>query len=132
MTQGLMRNRRTVRFYFTTMKILVSLLLIIITIEGCKQKTEDDTIKTAALRYAGVFINENIHGGNNLRIKGKLDVEKNETDSTFLIKGYVEGFSPMNYPVTIHRFSETLWYAGSDPDKRESWKCIEIHIDDKK
>jgi hypothetical protein len=117
--------------HYPIMKYFIGFLFALITITGCKQSTGNDAINTAITHFASVFIAENIHSVNALRVKGKPAI-KTETDSTFLISGMVEGFSPMNYPVSIDRFTERLWYSGSNPEKRESWKCIEIYIGNKK
>jgi hypothetical protein len=113
------------------MKNLISFSFTVIMIVGCKQSTGNDIINTAAIHFAGVFITEHNQSGTTLRIGGRPDVKK-ETDSTYYVSGLVEGFSPVNYPVSSKHFNVTLWYSGSNPDKRENWKCIEIYVGNKK
>ena len=81
----------------------------------------------AAIHFSSVFITQNIQANSNLRVKGN-PVVKNDIDSIYIVSGSVEGYSPMNYPVEIKHFSETLQYLGGDPNVQENWKCLEIHI----
>lgn len=119
--------------YFThrLVKNLIGFSFAVIMIVGCRERTSSDVTNTAAIRFAGVFITESIKAGPVLRIQGSPKV-KNDTDSTFYISGLVEEFSPLNYPVGVKHFHETLLYSGSNPNKRESWKCMELYIGDKK
>jgi hypothetical protein len=118
-------------FNHSIMKKTVCLLFIVVMTVGCKQRTNNDIINSAAIHFAGVFITENVQSIVVLRIQGRPDV-KYETDSTYNVSGSIEGFSPINYPVSIKHFNETLWYSGRNPNKRESWKCIGIYIGNKK
>ena len=118
-------------FHCPKMKNLIGFSFMVIMMVGCKESTGNDIINSAAIHFAGVFITENIQSGNTLRIEGRPDVKK-ETDSTYYVSGLVEGFSPVNYPVTVKHFNVTLWYSGSNPDKHENWKCLEINIGNKK
>ncbi len=58
------------------MKILYSLLFAIITTTGCKQRTDQDIINTAAIHFCGVFITESIQSSSSLRIEGKACCKK--------------------------------------------------------
>jgi hypothetical protein len=127
---SLIKDAASYCFHYPKMKNLISFSFMVIMIVGCKS-TGNDKINSAAIHFAGVFITENLQSGNVLRIEGRPDVKK-ETDSTYYVSGLVEGFSPLNYPVSVKRFNETLWYSGSNPNKRESWKCLEIYIGNKK
>lgn len=98
---------------------------------GCKQQTEQDKINAAAVHFSGVFITENIHSTPELRVKGKTSIIKEE-DNIFHVTGTVEGFSPMNYPVKIEHFKETLHYLGGDVNKQANWECMEIYVGNKK
>jgi hypothetical protein len=118
-------------FHYQEMKNLICFSFTVIMIVGCKERTGNDKINTAVIHFAGVFITENVQSGAVLRIEGRPDVKK-ETDSTFYVSGMVEEFSPLNYPVGVKHFNETLFYSGSNPNKRESWKCSEIYIGNKK
>ena len=118
-------------FHYPKMKNLISFSCMVIMIVGCKESTGNNKINTAAIHFAGVFITENIESGTTLRIEGRPDVKK-ETDSTYYVSGLVEGFSPLNYPVSVKHFNVTLWYSGSNSGKRENWKCLEINIGNKK
>jgi len=111
------------------MKLLVGLLLII-TISGCKLKSYDP-IDNGAIKFSGVFISENIQADPNLRVKGISNV-KGLGDSIYHVTGLVEGFSPMNYPVSFEHFSEILRYLGGDPNDRKNWDCLEIYIQRKR
>ncbi len=88
------------------MKQLVILLFSII-ITGCKTRPDNSVINTAVLHFSSVFITQNIQSNPSLRAKGS-PVVKNEKDSIYLVTGLIEGYSPMNYPVSIDHFSETL------------------------
>ena len=118
-------------FHYLKMKSLIIFSFMVIMTAGCKERTGNDKINSAAIHFAGVFIIENIQSGTTLRIEGTPDVKK-ETDSTYNVIGLVEGVSPFNYPVGVKHFNERLWYSGSNPNKRESWKCLEINIGNKK
>ena len=98
---------------------------------GCEQKTSRDILNNAAVHFAGVFITENVQSVSSLRIEGKPFV-KNETDSSYYVSGSLEGFSPLNYPVSVRRFVEKLHYLGGEPTERKNWLCIEIYVDNKK
>ncbi len=113
------------------MKILYGLLFTIITTTGCKRRTDQDIINTAAIHFSEVFITENVQSVSSLRIEGR-PVVKNETDSAYYVSGSLEGFSPLNYPVSIKHFSETLHYKGGDPNERKNWVCMEIYVGNKK
>ena len=118
-------------FHYLKMKNLIILSFTVIMVVGCKESSGNDKINSAAIHFAGDFITENIQSGTTLRIEGRPDVKK-ETDSTYYVSGLVEGFSPLNYPVSAKHFNETLWYSGSNPNNRESWKCLDIYIGNKK
>lgn len=118
-------------FRSTGMKNLIGFSFAIMTIAGCRERTSEDIMNAAVVHFAGVFITENIKSGTVLKINGRPVVKK-ETDSTFYVSGRVEEFSPLNYPVGVKHFNETLLYSGSNPNMRESWKCIEIYVGDKK
>ena len=118
-------------FHYLKIKSLIIFSFTVIIIGGCKERTGNDKINSAAIHFADVFITENIQSSTSLRIEGTPDVKK-ETDSTYYVSGLVEGISPFNYPVSVKHFNETLRYSGSNPNKRESWKCIEINIENKK
>jgi len=105
-------------------------LLFSILIVGCTF-TPDNKMNDAAVHVCGVFITENIHSIQTLRIKGST-VVKTDPDSTYHVSGTVEGFSPMNYPVSIEHFNETVHYLGGDPTSRKNWRCIEIYVGSKK
>jgi len=111
------------------MKILVGLLFIII-ITGCNWKPADP-INAAAVNVSGVFIRTKGPSGPALRIS-ESKVTEIGTDSTYHVSGLVEGFSSMNYPVSVEHFSETVHYLGGDPNNRNNWECIEIYVGDKK
>ncbi|MEO7485715.1 MAG: hypothetical protein ABIU77_01385 [Ferruginibacter sp.] len=113
------------------MKNLTGLSFAAMLMVGCRESTVNDIINTAVVNFAGVFITESVKSGPVLRIEGRPEVKK-ETDSTFYVSGLVEEFSPLNYPVGVKHFNETLFYSGGNPNKRESWKCIELYIGDKK
>ena len=87
------------------MKILYSLLLTLISVTGCKRITDQDKISTAAIHFSGVFITKNIQSLTSLRVEGS-QVVKNEKDSIYQITGSLEGFSPLNYPVSIKLFAK--------------------------
>ena len=112
------------------MKFLYNFLFIIIITTGCKPRTQD-IINTASIHFSGIFITENIKSFSSLRIEGRPAV-KNETDRAYYVSGFLEGFSPLNYPVSLKHFSETLHYNGGDPNERKNWVCMEIYIDNKK
>lgn len=127
---SLIKNAAFYCFHYL-MKSLIIFSFTVIMISGCKERTGNDKINSGAIHFADVFIIENIQSGTSLRIEGTPDVKK-ETDSTYYVSGLVEGISPFNYPVSVKHFNETLRYSGSNPNKRESWKCIEINIENKK
>ena len=102
-----------------------------IMIAGCKLRPDNSLVSTAALHFSSVFITQNVQSIPGLRVKGSPDV-KNEKDSKYLVTGLVEGFSPMNYPVSIDHFSDRLQYSGGDANVQANWKCLEIYIGDKK
>jgi len=112
------------------MKQLIILLFSIIII-GCKLRPDNSIINTAAIHFSSVFITQNVQSVQSLRVKGN-PVVKNEKDSIYLVTGLIEGYSPMNYPVTIEHFSETLQYSGGNPNVQENWKCLEIYVGNKK
>jgi hypothetical protein len=112
------------------MKIFFTALLFSMIIAGCNFKP-DNLMNDAAVHVSGVFITDNIQSIPALRIKGST-VVKNDPDSTYHVTGTVEGFSPMNYPVNIERFSETIHYSGGDPKDPKNWKCVEIYVGNKK
>lgn len=112
------------------MKVLFACLLFSIIIVGCKF-TPDNKMNDAAVHVCGVFITDNIQSTPSLRIKGSR-VVKNDPDSTYHVTGTVEGFSPMNYPVSTEHFSETVHYSGGEANDPKNWKCIEIYVGDKK
>jgi hypothetical protein len=112
------------------MKQLLILFFSIIFI-GCKLRPDNSIINTAAIHFSSVFITQNVQSVQSLRVKGN-PVVKNETDSIYLVTGLIEGYSPMNYPVSIDHFSERLQYLGGNPNEQESWKCVEIDIRNKK
>lgn len=118
-------------FHYAGMKNLIIFLVTVMMMTGCKERTGSDIINTAVIHFAGVFITENVDAANALRIKGRPDI-KVAADSIYVISGIVEGFSPMNYPISTDHFNETMLYSGSNPTRRESWKCIEIFIGNKK
>ena len=109
----------------------IVILLISVLIIGCKLRPDNSLVSTAALHFSSVFITQNVQSIPGLRVKGSPDV-KNEKDSIYLVTGLVEGFSPMNYPVSIDHFSDRLQYSGGDATVQENWKCLEIYIGDKK
>lgn len=113
------------------MKILYSLLFAIITTTGCKQRTDQDIMNTAAIHFSAVFITENIQSLSSFRVEGN-QVVKNERGSTYQISGSLEGSSRLNYPVSIKHFRETLHYLGRYPNKRKNWVCLEIYVGNKK
>jgi len=113
------------------MKTFYILLLTLITVTGCKRITDQDKINTAAIHFAGDFITENIQSSSSLRIEGR-PVVKNEPDSAYFISGSLEGFSPLNYPVSIKHFNETLHFLGGNPNERKNWVCTEIYVGNKK
>ena len=113
------------------MKILYILLLTLITANGCKRITVQDKLNTAAIHFSRVFITENIQSLTSLRVEGS-PVVKNEKDSTYQISGSLDGFSPLNYPVSIKHFRETLHYLGGDPNERKNWVCLEIYVGKRK
>ena len=113
------------------LKHLINFSSAIIMIVGCRKRTSSDVTTTAAICFAGVFITESIKAGPVLRIQGNPKV-KIETDSTFYISGLVEEFSPLNYPVGVKNFHETLLYSGGNPNKGDSWKCMELYLGDNK
>jgi hypothetical protein len=128
---SLIKDAVTYCFHYSAMKNLISFLFAVIMTMGCKQRIGNDKINTAAIHFTGVFITENVQSNTVLRIEGRPDVKK-ETDSIFYVSGLVEEFSPLNYPVGVKHFNETLIYSGSNPNKRESWRCNEIYIGNKK
>jgi len=107
------------------------ILLFSIIITGCNLRPDNGIISTAALHFSGVFITQNVQSAPSLRVKGN-PVVKNENDSIYLVTGLIEGYSPMNYPVTIEHFSEALQYSGGNPNAKENWKCLEINIGNKR
>lgn len=113
------------------MKILYILLLTLITATGCKRITDQDKLNTAAIHFSGVFITENSQSLTSLRVEGS-QVVKNGKDSTYQISGSLEGVSPLNYPVSIKHFRETLHYLGGNPNERKNWVCLEIYVGNKK
>lgn len=113
------------------MKKFISLLFIVFIWVGCKQKTESEIINTAAVDIAGVFISENINSSPTFRIKGKTSTIKEE-GNIFHITGSVEGFSAMNYPVSMEHFKETLHFLGGAVNEKKNWECIEIYVGNKK
>jgi len=113
------------------MKKLLCLLFIITIISACKLRPDEGIINNAAIHFSGIFITENIPSIPTLRIGGR-PVAKKIDENTYTVTGSVEGFSPMNYPVSIQHFSETLRYLGGNPDDRQSWECIDIYIGNKK
>jgi len=112
------------------MKILSAGLLSSIIIAGCNFKP-DNSMNDAAVHVSGVFITDNIQSIPTLKIRGST-VVKNDPDSTYHVTGTVEGFSPMNYPISTEHFNETVHYSGGDPNDKKNWKCIEIYVGDKK
>jgi hypothetical protein len=112
------------------MKVLFAVLLFSIVIAGCKF-SPDNKMNDAAVNVSGVFIKDNIQSIPALRIKGNT-VVKNDSDSLYHVSGTAEGFSPMNYPVSIEHFRETVHYLGGDPNDTKNWKCIEIYVGSKK
>lgn len=107
------------------------IFLVSITIIGCKTRPDNSVTGTAALHFSGAFITQNIQSVSSLRVKGS-PVVKNENDSIYIVTGTIEGYSPMNYPVSIEHFSETLQYSGGNPNEQKNWKCLEIFIENKK
>ena len=110
---------------------MAPVLLFGIMIAACKLRPDNGIISTAALHFSGVFITQNDQSAPSLRVKGN-PVVKNENDSIYLVTGLIEGYSPMNYPVTIEHFSEALQYSGGNPNAKENWKCLEINIGNKR
>ena len=108
------------------MKILFKLLFITI-LFGCRLRPDNGVINTAAIHFSGVFMTKNIISNPNLRVKGISNV-KNEHDSIYVVSGTVKGYSPMNYPVSMEHFSETLRYLGGNPNLDSNWACIDIYI----
>ncbi|MEO8963040.1 MAG: hypothetical protein ABI325_14230 [Ginsengibacter sp.] len=119
LNMSLIKDAAVYFFHYLKMKNLINFSFTVIMIVGCKERTGNDIINTAAIHFAGVFITENIQSGTTLRIEGRPDVKK-ETDSTYYVSGLVEEFSPVNYPVSVKHFNETLWYSESNPNNRES------------
>ena len=109
------------------MKILFGLLIII----GCNQRGNNYIINAAIIHFSSVFITENIPSIPVLRIEGAPIIKK-ETDSTYYVSGLIEGFSPLNYPVSIKHFNETLHYSGGNPNEQKNWECIELYVGNKK
>lgn len=93
--------------------------------------TGDDIINNAAIHFSGVFITENVKSVSVLKIEGRPDVKK-LTDSTYYVSGLAEGFSPLNYPISVKHFNELLRYAGTNPNEQKNWECIEIYVGNKK
>lgn len=112
------------------MKALIAASVLSIIIAGCKL-SPDNKMNDAAVIVSGVFIKDSIQSFQSLRIKGGT-VVNNDPDSTYHVAGMVEGFSPMNYPVSMEHFSETLHYSGGDPKEPKNWKCVEIYLGNKK
>jgi hypothetical protein len=112
------------------LKVLLAGLSFSIIIAGCKL-SPDNKMNDAAVYASGIFIADNIQSIPALRIKGNTVVKSNP-DSTYYVTGMVEGFSPMNYLVSIEHFSETVHYSGGDPNDSKNWKCIEIYVGNKK
>ena len=112
------------------MKTIVCLLYITI-VTGCTQNTPDD-INTSADHFAGVFIREYIPSIPTLKIKGKTVVQKSEDSDIYHVTGLVEGYSPMNYPVSFEHFNETLHFLGGDMNDRKNWACLEIYVGNNK
>jgi hypothetical protein len=113
------------------MKNAAVLFFIIIATAGCRRKTEDDKIRSAAVHFSGLFIVEDINAYPQFQINGRVMVKKEE-DGIFHTNGNVEEIGPFNYPEQIAHFSETLRYLGGNQDDRKNWVCIEIYIGDKK
>ena len=112
------------------MRKLVVLFFSIFII-GCQLRPDKGILYTAARHFSGVFITQNLQSIPSLRVKGS-PVVKNEKDSVYQVTGLVEGYSPMNYPVSISHFSETLQYLGGNPNESANWKCLEIYVENKK
>ena len=110
---------------------MAPVLLFGIMIAACKLRPDNSIINIAALHFSSAFITQNLQSIPSLRVKGS-PVVKNEKDSIYLVTGLIEGFSPMNYPVSIDHFSETLQYLGGNPNVQENWKCLEIYVGNKK
>ena len=108
------------------LRFLFGLLIIV----GCNQSGSDYKINVAIIHFSGVFITENIPSTSVLRIEGAPDIKK-END-TYYVTGLIEGFSPLNYPISIKHFNETLYYSGSNPNERKSWECIDYMLAIKK
>ena len=120
-------KKNTLSLSSLSIKILFGLLIII----GCNQSDSNYIINTAIIHFSGIFITENIPSIPVLRIEG-APVIKKEIDGIYYVSGLIEGFSPLNYPVSIKHFNETLLYSDSNPNDRKSWDCLELYIGNKK
>ena len=112
------------------MKTIICLFYIAL-ITGCKLNTSDD-INTSAVHFAGIFITEYIPSIPTLKIKEKTNVQKGQDSDIYHVSGLVEGFSPLNYPVSFEHFNETLHFLGGDVNDRKNWICLEIYVGNKK
>ena len=110
---------------------IIPILLIIAIFSECKLRPDYGLVSKDAIHFAGIFISDNIQGDLDFRIKGNTDVI-NAVDSIYKVSGTVEGFSPMNYPVSVEHFTEFLHYIGGNPDEKKNWNCMEIYIGRKK
>ena len=118
----------TIKYYL--LKIFCSLIFTVI-ITGCYQTNNKDALDEAAVHFSGIFITQYVTAIPSLRVKGQ-SVVVSTGDSSFHVKGSLEGFTSFNVPVSIKHFSESLYYSGDNPNNAKNWKCIDIYIDDKK
>ena len=106
-------------------------LLLVLMMAGCKLRPDNGVMSTAAVHFAGVFITQNIHSVNNLRMQKDPNVVCDSSDLCH-VSGTIEGFSSFNASVSIDHFSETLHYLGGNPNEITSWECVDIYIGKKK
>ena len=109
----------------------LTILLFSIIMTGCETRPDTAIINTAARHFSGVFITQSVKSVSGLRVKVS-QVVTSDTNNIYTVTGLVEGYSSMNYPVSVDHFSETLQYLGGNPNIPGNWKCIGIQIGNKK